>query len=162
MIYTKWQELQDQRSSQRKIPSDRVDRDSGGELGHGAQTGRDTETKCPCSPHRTDDVYAPQKLLHYGLNDCKNKGKALMTERKISFLGSGPNRGHSPVEWEDFPSFGAAATKEPMIYMPHRGDFSLCFYVSMFLCFFISTSPSWLAFQTIIGLQTDWPHRSSS
>ena len=28
------------------IPSDGVDRDSGGELGHGARAGRDTETKC--------------------------------------------------------------------------------------------------------------------
>ena len=124
-------------SSQRKIPSDWVDWDSGGKLGHGAHAGRDTETKCPCSPHKTDDVYARQKLLHYGSNDCKNKGKALMTERKISFLGSGPN---SPVEWGDFPSFGAAATKEPMIYGTTQGRFQslfLRFYVSLFLHFYI-------------------------
>ena len=143
------------------LPSDGVDRDSGGELGHGAQTGRDTETKCPCSPHRTDDVYAPQKLLHYGLNDCKNKGKALMTERKISFLGSGPNRGHSPVEWGDFPSFGAAATKEPMIYGTTQGRFQslfLRFYVSSFL----HPPAGWPFKPSLASRPSDWPHRSSS
>ena len=35
-----------EKTSEIAIPSDRVDRDSGGESGHGGRAGRDTETKC--------------------------------------------------------------------------------------------------------------------
>ena len=65
-------------------------------------------------------------MRHYGSNDSKKKIKAFMTEKKI-FLGSGPNRGQTPVEWGD------------LLFVHPSVNPSVC----PSICLSIHTSPLW-------------------